>query len=145
MLTKPGGQMFPGGYNAVEWSRAPVGRSVNRLCTKLRAGRHNIMRRLFRFKRKGDESWVSFCTKTTRLAWVIRKKQKIPFLSDVIAESMWRTMGGSVSRDRMQYWKPCGTCSTTEVCVGGKYKRSQHDGGPEQPHQMKTQMEVAES
>ena len=42
----------------------------------------------------------------------------------------------SASRDRMLYWRPCGTCSNGEVRVNGRISRTQHDGGPEQPHQM---------
>ena len=51
-----------------------------------------MMRRLFRFKRRGDEAWVGDCTRTilVRAVW---KKRKLRFLSEVIAESAWRTLG----------------------------------------------------
>ena len=51
------------------------------------------MRRLFRFKKKEDENFAGNCQRTARAARTIWTKMKPPFLSEVIAESMWRALG----------------------------------------------------
>ena len=51
------------------------------------------MRRLFHFKQDEDETWADHYTGTARVARKIWTKLNQPFLSEVIAESMWRAMG----------------------------------------------------
>ena len=51
------------------------------------------MRRLYRFKKKEDETVIGYCIRTARAARTIWTKMKLPTLSEVIPESMWRAMG----------------------------------------------------
>ena len=46
------------------------------------------VRRLFRFNKKEDETWANYFTRTARTARKIWTKMKLPFLSEVVAESM---------------------------------------------------------
>ena len=46
------------------------------------------MRRVFRFKKRAN-----YCTRAARVARKVRTMMKLPFLSEVIAESKWRAMG----------------------------------------------------
>ena len=44
-------------------------------------------------KKVEDETWANYCTRTARVARKIWVKMRLPFLSDVIAESMWTVVG----------------------------------------------------
>ena len=51
------------------------------------------MMRLFRFSRGKDQTWVEYHTRTCNLdrkRWI---QMGLPFLYEIIAESMWRAMG----------------------------------------------------
>ena len=50
------------------------------------------MRRLYSSKKEEGETLAEYYTRTTRIARTIRTKMKLPILSEVIAESMWRAM-----------------------------------------------------
>ena len=51
------------------------------------------MSRLFRFKKEEDGTWAKYCTSAARIVRIIWFNMELPFLSEVIAESMWRAMG----------------------------------------------------
>ena len=51
------------------------------------------MRRLFRFNKEEDENFTGYYQRTARAARTIWTRMKLPFLSEVSAESMWRAMG----------------------------------------------------
>ena len=44
-------------------------------------------------ERKEDEMWAIYGTRAARVAMKIWAKMNLPFLSEVIAESLWRAMG----------------------------------------------------
>ena len=50
------------------------------------------MIRLFRFKRNKDETWVAYHTRTCEMAKNIWTQVGLPFLYEIIPESMWRAM-----------------------------------------------------
>ena len=51
------------------------------------------MRRLFRFKRKEDETLQGYYTRTASVARTMWKKLRLPFLTEMIVESMQRATG----------------------------------------------------
>ena len=51
------------------------------------------MRRLFRVKKKEDETWSDSYTRTAKIARKIWTRMKLQFLSEGIAQSMWSAMG----------------------------------------------------
>ena len=51
-----------------------------------------LMRRVFRFKEE-NEMRADYYTRTERVARKIWTKMKLPFLSEVIADSLWGAMG----------------------------------------------------
>ena len=73
--------VFCFGSQGWSWSRAALDR-IKRWETK-------AVRRVFRFE-KEDETWANYCARIARKIWT---KMKLPFLSEVIAESMRRAMG----------------------------------------------------
>ena len=44
---------------------------------------------------KEEETLAEYCRRTARIARTIWTKMMLPFLSDVIPESIWRVMGGA--------------------------------------------------
>ena len=67
------------------WSQA--------ILDRIKGWETKVTRRSFRFKKKEDEALKGYCQKTARAAGTIWTKKKLSFLSEVIAESMWRAMG----------------------------------------------------
>ena len=51
------------------------------------------MLRVFRFKRHKEETWVDYHTRTCKMARKISIQMSLPFLYEVIAESVWRATG----------------------------------------------------
>ena len=51
------------------------------------------MTRLFRLKRRKDETWVEYQTRTSILARKIWMQMKLPLLCEKFADSKWRAMG----------------------------------------------------
>ena len=67
------------------WSQA--------ILDRIKGWETKAMRRLFRFKKKEDETLAEYCTITARIARTIWTKMKLPILFEVTAESMLRAMG----------------------------------------------------
>ena len=51
------------------------------------------MSRLFRFKKQKEETWIDYYARACRTARKIWVQMGLPFLYEVIAESMWRARG----------------------------------------------------
>ena len=69
--------------------------SANWSCTQhtlenLKVGKTKTMTRLFRLKRRKDETWVEYHARTCNMARKIWVQMGLPFLCEKIAESMWR-------------------------------------------------------
>ena len=77
---------------------------------KIKGWETKIMRILFRFKRISEETSIVHGTRTARTARTIWKKLNVPSLSEIIAESMWRNMGGT--RDQRQ-----NVCASDEITI----------------------------
>ena len=61
-----------------------------------------MMMRLFRFKRGTDETWVEFHARCCTMARKMWTQMGMPFLYEIIAESMCDPWDGYVIRDQMQ-------------------------------------------
>ena len=60
---------------------------------KIKGWETKTMSRLFRIKRHKEETWVGYHTRTCNMARKVWIQMGWPFLYEVIAESMWRTVG----------------------------------------------------
>ena len=60
---------------------------------KIKGWETKFMRRLFRFKKKEEETGVGYLMRTARAARTLWVKMKLPTLSEMIAENRWRVMG----------------------------------------------------
>ena len=59
---------------------------------KIEGWETKTMTRLFRLKRRKDETWVEYHTRTCNMATKIWVQMGLPFLYEKIAESVWRAM-----------------------------------------------------
>ena len=71
-----------------------TGRGPIQTMEKIKGWETKTMMRLFRFKRKKDETWVKFHARTCIMARNICIQMGLPFLHEKFAESMWRAMHG---------------------------------------------------
>ena len=60
---------------------------------KVRGWEPKMMRQLFWFTRKSEETIAQYCTRTARMARTILEKTKLLCLHAIVAQTMWRAMG----------------------------------------------------
>ena len=60
---------------------------------KIKGWETKMMRRLFLFRRKEDATITEYCTRTVRVAKYLLENMKLPFQSEINADSRWRAFG----------------------------------------------------
>ena len=74
-------------------SKVRTGPGPKKTFERIKEWETKTMLRLFRFKKQKEKTWVDYYARTRRTARKIWVQIRLPFLYELIAESMWRAMG----------------------------------------------------